>query len=151
MRRLRRRTGGTNARAFAQMANDPRVRSRLLERGLIIPDSTFFIGGYHNTCDDSMTWYDLDRIPIGLRETFEHIRTAIDCARIRSAHERCRRFASADLSLSFDDALRHVEGRAEDLSQTRPESIWNTIFLSPIRSATDAGPNCPTTSPRYWE
>ncbi|WP_196784195.1 DUF2309 domain-containing protein [Crateriforma conspicua] len=113
--------GGPNARAFAQMANDVRVRSRLAERGLTIPDSTFFIGGYHNTCDDTMSWYDLDRVPLVQRKRFEAAKADIDEARKRSAHERCRRFESAGDSLDFDEALRHVEGRAEDLSQTRPE------------------------------
>ncbi len=113
--------GGPNARAFAQMANDPRVRNILKDRDLIIPDATYIIGGYHNTCDDSMTWYDLDRIPVQHRELFETARANIDEARKRSSHERCRRFQSASLSQSTDEALRHVEGRAEDLSQTRPE------------------------------
>src|SRR5205085_9645217 len=39
----------------------------------------------------------------------------------RNAHERCRRFQSAPLTLSFAGARQHVEGRAEDLSQVRPE------------------------------
>src|SRR5690606_762027 len=39
----------------------------------------------------------------------------------RNAHERCRRFQSAPLGLTFSAARRHVEGRAEDLAQTRPE------------------------------
>lgn len=113
--------GGPNARAFAQMANDPRVRTILAERGIQVPTTTLFVGGYHNTCDDSMTWYDLDRVPVAHRELFERAKTDIDEARKRSSHERCRRFESADAALSFEDALRHVEGRAEDLSQTRPE------------------------------
>lgn len=113
--------GGPNARAFAQMANDPRVRTILVERGIEIPTITLFVGGYHNTCDDSMTWYDLDRVPVAHRELFERAKGDIDEARKRSSHERCRRFESADPALSFEDALRHVEGRAEDLSQTRPE------------------------------
>jgi uncharacterized protein YbcC (UPF0753/DUF2309 family) len=113
--------GGPNARAFAQMANDARVRRILENRQLTIPDTTFFVGCYHNTCDDSITWYDLDRVPIARREQFERARESMDEARQRSAHERCRRFESAELSLSTGDALRHVEGRAEDLSQTRPE------------------------------
>ncbi len=113
--------GGPNARAFAQMANDPRIRRILADRGLVIPDDTFFVGGYHNTCDDSMTWYDLDGVPLMHRPLFERAKAGIDEARRRSAHERCRRFESADLAISTDDALRHVEGRAEDLSQTRPE------------------------------
>jgi uncharacterized protein len=113
--------GGPNARAFAQMANDPRIRSLLDARGLVIPAGVFFVGAYHNTCDDGMTWYDLDRVPLRHRPLFERTKGAIDEARKRSAHERCRRFESADVSLSSDDALRHVEARAEDLSQTRPE------------------------------
>ena len=39
----------------------------------------------------------------------------------RNAHERCRRFQSAPLNLTLAAAHRHVEGRAEDLAQTRPE------------------------------
>ncbi len=113
--------GGPNARAFSQMANDDRVRRLLATRGLTIPDDTYFVGGYHNTCDDEMTWYDLDRIPRQHRELFERVKLQIDEARKRSAHERCRRFESAPRGMSADEALKHVQGRAEDLSQTRPE------------------------------
>ena len=40
--------GGPNARAFAQMANDPRVREIVSSSGLKIPSDTVFVGGYHN-------------------------------------------------------------------------------------------------------
>ncbi len=113
--------GGPNARAFAHMANDPRVRHILLMGGLSIPDETVFVGGYHNTCDDNMTYYDLDRLPSTHKDDFARASAALDEARQRSAHERCRRFESAELRLSTEAALRHVEGRAEDLSQVRPE------------------------------
>ncbi|MEO6810327.1 MAG: DUF2309 domain-containing protein [Isosphaeraceae bacterium] len=113
--------GGPNARAFAQMANDPRVRRILAEDGLMIPDHVFFIGAYHNTCDDGLTYYDLDRMPATHREAFQRATTALEEARQRNAHERCRRFESAGLTITPEEALRHVEGRAEDLSQTRPE------------------------------
>lgn len=113
--------GGPNARAFAQMANDSRVRKIVADRGLEIPDETIFVGCYHNTCDDSVTYYDLDQIPNSHQSEFESAHSAIEEARKRDAHERCRRFESASLDLSFDDALKHVEGRAEDLSQVRPE------------------------------
>lgn len=113
--------GGPNARAFAQMANNSEVRKRLAERGLELPEETLFVGCYHNTCDDKVDYYDLDRIPPSHREEFEAAVDAIDEARRRDAHERCRRFESAPLSLTFDEALRHVESRSEDLSQVRPE------------------------------
>ena len=113
--------GGPNARAFAMMANDHRVRSALRQRGLIIPDTTYFVGGYHDTTNESVTFADLDRLPISHRKQFETVVNLITEARRRNAHERCRRFESAPLSLSKEEALRHVEERPEDLSQARPE------------------------------
>jgi hypothetical protein len=79
------------------------------------------VGGYHNTCDDSVVFFDRDCIPRSHREEFDAARAAIDAACARNAHERCRRFMSAPLTMSFDEAKQHVEGRSEDLSQTRPE------------------------------
>jgi uncharacterized protein YbcC (UPF0753/DUF2309 family) len=113
--------GGPNARAFANMANDPRIRSLLARGGLSLPPDVYFIGAYHNTCDDGVTYFDLDRLPATHRRDFDDARQVIDRARERNAHERCRRFESAPLDLSPEGALRHVEERAEDLSQARPE------------------------------
>jgi uncharacterized protein YbcC (UPF0753/DUF2309 family) len=113
--------GGPNARAISIILNDVRVRERLAERGLEIPSQTVFVGALHNTCDDSVSYYDLDMLPSTHRDDFNAASMALDEARRRNAHERSRRFESADLSLSFDAALRHVEGRSEDLSQVRPE------------------------------
>lgn len=113
--------GGPNARAYAQMANDDRVRAQLAERNLVIPSETRFLGAYHNTCDDSLTYFDLDRLPATHQPDLQHVSAALDEARQRNAHERCRRFESAPLDLSPEAGLRHVEGRSEDLSQVRPE------------------------------
>lgn len=113
--------GGPNARAFARMANDPKVRAILASQGFAIPEGVRFVGAYHNTCDDSLTWYDLDDLPRPSRPAFEHARAVLERARAKNARERCRRFESAPLTLDEAGALRHVEGRAEDLSQTRPE------------------------------
>ena len=113
--------GGPNARAFAQMANDPRVRARLAPRGINLPPDAYFIGAYHNTCNDGVDYFDLDRLPVTHKELFAATKHSIDEARRRNAHERCRRFESAELSISPAAALAHVERRAEDLSQARPE------------------------------
>ncbi len=113
--------GGPNARAFAQMINDPRVRQQLAGRGVPIATDVWFLGGYHNTCDDSVTWFDLDQMPATHQSDFAVLTTAINAARRCNAHERCRRFESVSLTLSESDALRHVQQRSEDLSQTRPE------------------------------
>jgi hypothetical protein len=115
------RHGGPNARLFAEMANRPEVRAKLRERGIHIPESTWFIGGQHNTTNDEVALYDTEHVPAALNGELAALRGALDTARTLSAHERCRRFESAPLSLSPAAALRHVEGRAADLSQARPE------------------------------
>lgn len=113
--------GGPNARAFAKMANDWRVRAKVRQAGISIPDDTVFVGAYHNTCDDSVVFFDLDSLPASHHEDFETARDAIEEARSRNAHERCRRFFSVPLSVSPKEAIRHVEARAQDISQARPE------------------------------
>jgi uncharacterized protein len=113
--------GGPNARANAAMANDPRVRRILRERGLVIDDSTYFLGAYHNTCNDSITYFDLERIPQSHQSDFLAASKTITEAAKRNAHERSRRFESIELDCSFDEALNHVECRSEDLGQARPE------------------------------
>jgi uncharacterized protein YbcC (UPF0753/DUF2309 family) len=130
--------GGPNARALAAILSDPRVRERLVELGLVIPKETVVIGAFHNTCEDSVEYYDLDRLPYSHRGDFETARRAIDETRRRNAHERCRRFESAELALSEEAALRHVQARAEDLSQVRPECghATNAICLVGRRSRT---------------
>ncbi len=113
--------GGPNGRAIAQVLNDPRVRERLAGRGIVVPPETVFVGGMHNTSSEAVTFYDLDVLPESHRAEFEAVRALVEQACDRDAHERCRRFLSAPLTLSFAAARQHVEGRAEDLSQVRPE------------------------------
>ena len=113
--------GGPNARAFAWMANDPRVRKLVSAAGIQIPDNVRFIGGYHNTCNDRVEYFDLDQLPHSHRKLFREMEASINEARQRNALERARRFESAPLSLTPSEALQHVEERSEDLSQARPE------------------------------
>jgi len=113
--------GGANARAFAMMANDPRVRVRLAADGLSIPDDTRFIGGILDTCADTVTWFDADRLPESHRGDVAMLRRACGQACIADAHERCRRFESAPLDITPREASQHVEARSVDLAQVRPE------------------------------
>ncbi|MDB5334938.1 MAG: hypothetical protein JWN70_557 [Planctomycetaceae bacterium] len=130
--------GGPNGRAFAKILNDSRVREGLAERGIIIPEDTIFIGGFHNTCNDEVTLFDTENIPDTHREDFEQATKLISDTCDRNAHERCRRFISAPLTMTFPAARRHVEGRAEDLAQTRPECghASNAICIIGRRSRT---------------
>jgi uncharacterized protein YbcC (UPF0753/DUF2309 family) len=113
--------GGPNARALAQILNDPRIRSALAGRSIEIPADTIFVGCWHNTCDEELTFYDLDRIPDSHRNDFSEALRLLEEACNRNAHERSRRFQSARLDMTFEEARRHVQERAEDLAQTRPE------------------------------
>ena len=113
--------GGPNARALAAILNDPRVREMLVKRGLTIPADTVFIGGLHNTCDDTVKFLDVDLLPPSHQPDLEAAKATLEKACERNAHERCRRFQSAPLDISLAAAKRHVEGRSEDLAQVRPE------------------------------
>ncbi len=113
--------GGPNARAFARMANDPEVRRRLAGSGIRIPAGTWFVGAEHNTASDAVEYFDLDRTPEALGPRLREAMEVIEEARRRNAHERCRRFRAAALWYTKELCLVHVETRAEDLAQTRPE------------------------------
>jgi uncharacterized protein YbcC (UPF0753/DUF2309 family) len=113
--------GAPNGRALAHLLNDPRVRRVLAERGIAVPDETVFVGGFHNTCNDSVTLADTERVPETHRGDLDAARTDFEKACARNAHERCRRFMSAPLTQPTEQARQHVEARSEDLAQTRPE------------------------------
>lgn len=130
--------GGPNARAFAWMANHPGVRQQLGRRGIVIPDGTRFVGAYHNTCDDDVELYDLEALEGVHLDHLEKAVAALQEARARDAQERCRRFESAAFDLSPRSALIHVEERAEDLAQPRPEygHATNAVVVIGRRSRT---------------
>jgi uncharacterized protein YbcC (UPF0753/DUF2309 family) len=130
--------GAPNARAAAEMLNDLRVRELLEQRGIAIPDDTVFVGGFHHTCSDAAVFYDLERLPKSHEAEFEEFHRHLDAACERNAHERCRRFLSAPLNMSFAAAREHVFERTEDLAQTRPECghATNAICVVGRRSRT---------------
>jgi uncharacterized protein YbcC (UPF0753/DUF2309 family) len=113
--------GGPNARAVSQMANDARVRALLATEGVHINPSTWFVGAERNTCNNMVTFFDEDLVPAECRLVFEQARDAIETARRREAHERCRRFDAVPSWYPPLAALAHVQGRAADLAQPRPE------------------------------
>ena len=132
------RHSGPNARTFATIANRPEIRALLKERGLDITDDTWFLGIEHNTCDEKLTWYDSDLIPDKLQNAFTKMQQEVYEASKWSAHERCRRLASAPENPTKDKALKHIIGRSYDFSQARPElgHATNAICFIGRRSAT---------------
>ena len=132
------RRGGPNARLFAAMANRPEVRDRLRERGIDIPADTWFIGGYHDTCNDDVELFDLDALPATHRADVDRIRD-----------RWTRRARETPTSVPGDSnlparrgsrrrALRHVEERSEHLAEPRPEygHCTNAVCIVGRRSLT---------------
>jgi uncharacterized protein YbcC (UPF0753/DUF2309 family) len=115
------RHGGPNARVFAAMANRPKIRKLLAERGIIIPSDTWFFGAEHNTCNEAISWYDLCDVPAERLAGLQQLQQVLRHAQLMSAHERCRRLASAPRQPTPKEALTHIEERAADFSQARPE------------------------------
>ncbi|WP_437922573.1 DUF2309 domain-containing protein [Sorangium sp. So ce291] len=132
------RHGGPNARLFAAMANDPEVRALLRGRGIDIPEGTFFLGGMNNTATEEIVFYDEHLVPASHRGELAALSSALVEARRRHAHERCRRFASAPKGLDEGQALAHVEARAADISQARPElgHVTNAVCVVGRRELT---------------
>jgi len=115
------RHGGPNARVFAAMANRPEVRDLVAQRGIHIPEDCWFLGTEHNTCDEEILWFDLEELPSRFQPALDRLRADLGRAVLLSAHERCRRFASAPRRPSLRQAMEHVIGRSADFSQARPE------------------------------
>ena len=113
--------GGANGRVFALMANDPEVRLKLKDMGMIIPEDCHFVGGYHDTASGVITYYDLELVPDSHTALMIELKKDLLQAQELDSHERCRRFESASLKLSPQKAFTHVQSRAENLAEPRPE------------------------------
>lgn len=118
---------GPNGRAFAAMANHPEVRKSLSQRGIEIPEDCWFLGAEHDTCNEHIEWFDTDLVPQPLRPQLEKLQKELGQATQHSAHERCRKLASAPRQPSLSSALKHMIGRGADFSQARPELGHATI------------------------
>lgn len=113
---------GVNARAFAAMANRPEIRELLARNAFVIPQDAWFIGAEHNTGAETITWFDLETLPEQFRAELATLQADFEAACRLSAHERCRRMASAPRQPNPEQAIKHVRERVGDFSEVRPES-----------------------------
>jgi hypothetical protein len=127
-------TGEANARVAAAILNDPGVRAGLKEKGMPIPDDTWFLGALHDTTTDEVTLYDENLVPASHAEDLARLRSWLAKAASLARLER-----SALLGLG-DEADREggVLARSRDWSQVRPE--WglagNAAFIAAPRERT---------------
>jgi hypothetical protein len=103
------------------MANDPEVRSLLQTKGIELTCDTWVVGAYHNTCDDSMRYYDEDLIPSQHHAAFEHVKGVMARACTLDALERCRKFEEVPVDVTAVQALGFAHQHSIDLAQPRPE------------------------------
>src|SRR5690606_24654824 len=92
--------GGPNARVIAQMANRRDVRERLSERGIKIPETTWFVPGMHDTCSDDVHIYEQDGLGELAERALLRAKRSLDEASRNNAHERCRLFGQVPLAIS---------------------------------------------------
>lgn len=115
------RPGRINARAFCLMANDRQVRALVREvSGIEIPETTHFMGAFHNTCSDQLEYFDLDRVPSSHSGLLSRVRGDMVEATRENAFERCRMFVQAGVA-NVDQAAEEALARSYMLSEARPE------------------------------
>jgi uncharacterized protein YbcC (UPF0753/DUF2309 family) len=123
--------GGASARIAVAILNDADVRAGLLERGITIPDDTWFVAAEHDTTADVVTIFDRDTIPAARRASVDSLQRDLGIAGERNAPERARRLPGS---------ATRVRDRGRDWAQVRPE--WglagNAAFIIGPRSMTAA-------------
>ncbi len=121
--------GGASARVAAAILNDVEVRAGLAERGITIPDDTWFVAAEHDTVADLVRIFDLDVMPSATRPLVDALQRALDVAGERNARDRAQRLPGNSA---------RVRDRGRDWAEVRPE--WglagNAAFVIGPRSIT---------------
>ena len=107
-------SGAVNARLLAALLNEPAVRSGLRDKGILIPDDTWFVAGHHDTTTDRVELFDTDTPSPDHEESMQRVRAWLDAASVVTRTERARRLPRA---ASGKDLLT----RGRDWSEIRPE------------------------------
>jgi uncharacterized protein YbcC (UPF0753/DUF2309 family) len=121
--------GGPSARIAAAILNDPAVRAGLVERGIEIPDDTWFVAAQHDTTADTVTLFDPDTMPAATQSRIANLRRDLATAGERNARDRAARLPGN---------AERVRDRGHDWAEVRPE--WglagNAAFIIGPRSIT---------------
>ena len=115
------RPGSVNARVIASIGNNYRVRAILKERGIIIPDDSYFVGGLHETTRDEVEYYDESVLPASHIAMHEKNMEIFETALSNNAKERSRRFILINSHASPEKVHKKVKLRAVSLFEPRPE------------------------------
>ncbi|TNE54857.1 MAG: DUF2309 domain-containing protein [Bacteroidetes bacterium] len=106
-------SGKINALTAAQILNDPKIRKRLLNQNIQIPNKTLFVAGLHDTTSDELTLYPDQNLSTDHRELIQEIQDTFSKASATSRTERSLRFS--------ERGYTNLISRGMDWSQVRPE------------------------------
>lgn len=110
-------SGEANARVAAAVLNDPNVRKNLNERGIAIPDDTWFLGAMHDTTTDQVAIFDRDEVPATHAEDLARLQAVLAAAGRSARRERAANLTLHD-TRPFDI---QIMARGKDWSEVRPE------------------------------
>lgn len=132
-------TGEASARVVAILLNQPQVRDGLRQRGIDIPQDTWFLAALHDTTTDHVNLFDTDTMPSILANDLRQLQQWLEQAGDLTRMQRAVLQGTANLS---DHAVEaDVRRRANDWSQVRPE--WalanNAAFIAAPRERTLGG------------
>jgi uncharacterized protein len=114
-------TGEVNARALAALLNDAALRSALMAKNITIPDTTYFVGGMHNTTTDELVLYDTDLMPASHAADLQELKITLTLAGQKARAERAPSLGLAHLARDAERLQASIKSRANDWAQVRPE------------------------------
>jgi len=132
------RAGSVNSRAVCHMANLPAVRKLLASRGIVIPETTQFVGGLHDTTRDEVMFFDENSLTAANLEQHNRNEVTFYNALQLNARERARRFELIDIKQPLEKVFELVKRRSVSLFEPRPElnHATNTLCIVGRRSLT---------------
>ena len=126
------RPGATNARVQSYILNHKKVREILATKGLVIPDTTQFIGSMHDTAADVWGYYDEDILTTANAQRHLINKQNFETALNLNAKERSRRFASINTKQELEQVRKAIHSRSVSLFEPRPELGHGTNTLAII-------------------
>ncbi|MFT3930112.1 MAG: DUF2309 domain-containing protein [Spongiibacteraceae bacterium] len=131
-------TGEVNARALAALLNAREVRHALHERGVSIPEHTYFVAALHNTSTDEVRLFELEQLPATHIQDIARLQQSLAEAAARARAERAPQLGLAHLQNDAAALAVAIKKRTNDWAQTRPE--WglanNAAFIVAPRART---------------
>jgi uncharacterized protein YbcC (UPF0753/DUF2309 family) len=115
------RAGSVNARVFCAMANHSEVRILLAKNGIIIPDSSRFMGALHDTTRDEIEFFDEHELSAEGEARHKVNTRVFHVALMKNARERSRRFNNVHSESNLEEVHNSIKQRSITLFEPRPE------------------------------